>query len=506
MGPVRLGRVRVQGTPYDQMRTTIRIIGKAIKDGAQYLPIRNLAARLATNAGPKDYLGQVESIYNYATDRWRYVRDPVHKELVTTSPSALYRLVLAGDGRGVGSGRGAGDCDDITAGLGALLYSIGFPVRMATTAPPGTLAGKMFGHIFVQAKIPKKGWVTVDPVVHPYKKFGSVPKHSRIAFFDLDGRLVGKRGNAVGLQGTEKEEIDMYLRGEDPGYATSALPDMGLGGIDTATPDNLPEDWRQYGIEDFGAYSEFLGIISGDEISPLAAEVDYFLGEDGQLVAHTPLLELSQDDWQYVRTFGEPYDEMFALGDDGEVYYFDGNLGFFRKLARRIKRRVKKVARRIRKGFRKIIKKIPGGKKLIRLGKKIWKIAHKIVKPLVKFVGKYAAKLAPVAALIPGYGPAIAGALYSAGKIANLMTKYGVKITGPIGKVRKLKFKSANLAKKFQKALKSEAEKEKRKKAGRKRVVRARRRRPRRRGAAPYYAQRRRMRGAGMRRASRGGF
>jgi hypothetical protein len=474
----------VNGTPYDQMRTTIRIVGKAIKDGAEYLPIRNLAARLATKAGPKDYLGQLESIYNYAIDNWRYVRDPAHKELVTTSPSALYRLVLAGDGKGLGSGRGAGDCDDITAGMGAMLYSIGFPVQMATTAPPNTLAGKMFGHIFIQAKVPKIGWITVDPVVHPNATFGTTPKHSRIAFFNLDGRLIGYRGNAVGLHGL-KEGINMNLHGEDPGYATSALPDLGLGGIDTATPTDLPEDWRLYGIPDFGAYSEFLGIISGDQIRPLAAEVDYFLGDDGELVAHTPILELSQDDWQYVRTFGAPYDEMFALGDDGEVYYFDGTLGFFRRLARRIKKRVKKVARRIRRGIRRVIKKIPGGKKLIRLGKKIWKVAHKIVKPLIKFVGKYAAKLAPVAALIPGYGPAIAGALYSAGKIAKLMDKYAVKITGPIGKVRKLKFKSAKLASKFQRALKSAAEKEKRK-VRRKPTVKRRLRRFSRRRAAPF--------------------
>lgn len=461
MDPIRLGVVSVKGSALDQMHTTIKIVGQTIKNAAKYLPIRNLSARLAANASPKDYLGQVNKIYDWAIEHWRYVRDPAHRELVTTSPSALYRLVLGADGVGIGGGKGAGDCDDIAAGMGAMLMSIGFPVRLATTAPPGSQPGPMYGHIFAQANVPKIGWVTVDPVVHPNAGFATTPPHNRIAYWNLDGQKIGSY---------EQKRVSMM--DTDLGYASKYLPDIGLAGIETASPKNLPEDWRLYGIPDFGAYSEFLGIISGDQIKPLAAEVEYFLGDDGQLVAHTPILELSQDDWSYVKTFGEPYDEMFALGDDGQVYYFDGSLGFFRRLARRIKKRIKKVGRKIRKGIRKIVKKIPGGKKLIRLGKKIWKIAHKIVKPLVKFVGKYAAKLAPVAALIPGYGPAIAGALYTAGKIANIMTKYGVKITGPVGKVRKLKFASAKLAKKFKQELEKEAKKEL-KKRSKGRTVRA---------------------------------
>jgi hypothetical protein len=232
---------------------------------------------------------------------------------------------------------------------------------------------------------------------------------------------------------------------------------MGLGGAEDYGSGYEPEDWRNYGLPDYGAFSERMGIMSGEGMN-ISAQVTPELYGD-QVVARTPLLELTPQDYKYVQVMKKPYAGMMALGDDGAIYEYqdyDGMGGFFS----RIRKGIKKIGRRIRKGVRKVISKIPGGKYLIKLGKKIWKVAKKFVKPLIKFVGKYAAKLAPVAALIPGWGPAIAAGLYTAGKVANLMTKYGVKIKGAVGKVRKLKFKSGKSSKKFQKALKRAAKKE----------------------------------------------
>lgn len=439
------------------MRETIGKIGEAIRNGAEYLPIRNHAAALASMAAPKDYLGQVRNIYNDAIQRWRYVKDPVHKELLSFSPQALWKYVLAGDGIGVGRGKGAGDCDCISGAVGAELYSIGMPVRIGVTAPPHSPPGNMYAHVFVQANVPKHGWVTVDPVVHPKHGFGHTPVHSRIAFFDLDGRMIGARGNVSGLAGDddEKEDLKMSQYGQIPDL--TQWHDYGLGGDDESM--QQPEDWRQYGLPTWGAFTEKMGFIDGCGLG-LAAEVDQEL-YGNRVLARTPMLELTPRDYKYMQVMKKPFDGMLALGDCGKIYEFDGTLGFFRKIWGGIK----KVARKVRKGVRKVVSKIPGGKYLIRLGKRVMTIAKKFVRPLARFVGKYAAKLAPIAALVPGYGPAIAAGLYGAGKIANLMNKYDVAITGAAGKVRKLKFKGKDKAKKakaFQKALKKAAEKEKR--------------------------------------------
>ena len=118
-----------------------------------------------------------------------------------------------------------------------------------------------------------------------------------------------------------------------------------------------------------------------------------------------------------------------------------------------------KVRKRIKAGLRKVISKLPGGKTILKIAGKIKKVAMKIVKPLVKFVGKYASKLAPIAALIPGYGPAIAAGLKIAGKVANAMNKYGVKIAGKAGQVRTLVSKDPEAIKRMQKELAIEAQK-----------------------------------------------
>lgn len=190
-------RVRIPGGNENQMHETIRQIGSAIRRASVYPPIRNYAAAIASTARPKDFVGQLKAVYDDFTRRWRYVRDPVSKELLTASPEAIWRLTMAGDGIGVGAGYGAGDCDCVTTALGAVLEAIGFNTRIATTSPINSPPGRLFGHVFIQARVPKFGWVTVDPVLHPVRNFGAITPHSRIAFWNLDGQMLGYKGNYV---------------------------------------------------------------------------------------------------------------------------------------------------------------------------------------------------------------------------------------------------------------------------------------------------------------------
>lgn len=475
MQPVRLSRVNVSNDPLDQIHKTLVLMGRAIKDGSEHLPIRNHAAALATTAKPRDYLGQLNAVYDSFVKNWRYVRDPLGKEFIHASPDAIYHMIIGGgkDDLGVGRGLGAGDCDDAAIALGAQLRSIGFPVRLAVTAPPGFPSGPSFTHVFAQASVPGVGWLTVDPVPYPRRGLGYTPEHSRIAYFNLEGRLIGHNGNVAGLRPLlGEEEIEMNT---DYMPDLMQVQDMGLAGIDLEQ--TMPMDWRKYVLKDFGIYADRMGYMSGEGLG-LAAEVDCWQEPDGQIVTRTPMLELAPDDYRHMATYGQPYHGMPALGDEGQQYTYDGFSGFFKKLARKIKKGIKKGIKAVGRGIKKVIKKIPGGKYLVKLGQKLKKVALKFTKPLIKFVGKYAAKLAPVASLIPGYGPAIAAGLHTAGKIANLMRKHGVELIGKKGKTRNLKFKSGDSAKAFKAELAAEAEKEQRKrstKKTRRQTVRARR-------------------------------
>lgn len=451
-------RVQTAGGFPGQMRETLRRIGAAIRRASVYPPIRNHAAAVASTAPPKDFLGQLQAVYSDFTNRWRYVKDPVSKELLTNSPEAIWRLTMGGDGIGVGAGYGAGDCDCVSTALGAVLESIGFKTRLGTTAPKRSAPGKLFGHVFIQAHVPKIGWVTLDPVLHPKKSFGAVADHSRIAFWDLDGNLLGYRGNFTGLgQNTEDNEMLGSITDDQ------MWPDYGFGGVDPE-PNAEPIEWSYLGLSDWGWMNTpqgkmstvaSYGMIPGEMLG-FGVEVD---DNDawGPGTVRTPMIELALDDYQFVQQNGKPYDGMLGLGDTGEIYYYDGLGGFFKKLFRKVKKKVKKVARRVKRGIKKVLKKSKFGRFLLKVGGKIKKIAMKIVKPLIKFVGKYAAKLAPIAALIPGFGPAVAGGLMVAGKIAKTMQKWGVKTTGAAGKVRSLALKDPRKLGAFKKDLHRQA-------------------------------------------------
>jgi len=427
--------VRINGGALQQMGETIRLIGRGIVEGSTYLPIRNLAAAWASTAPPKDYLGQARAVFRGFLNRWRYVRDPATREMVTYSPEAVYRLMLAGDGIGVGLGKGAGDCDCATVALGALYSAIGFPVRIATIAKPGSPPSQLMDHVFPEIEIPKYGWVTTDPVLWPRAGFGAHPPASRKKIYDLSGNVVGSSGNLGGEDMRHPYNWQSYGQAYDRQIGLppiQTIPDYSgvLGTVVDYYPGSEPEDWSTVGLAGWGYLSPSMGVISGEMLGGLGVEVEDDQLEPGGYV-RTPMMELSGADYTYVTQNGAPYNGMLGLGEDGEVYYYDGLSGWFKRLRRRIRRGFKRIGRgirkvargirkirkRIQKGIRRVIKKLPGGKFLVKIAGKIRKIAGKIIKPIAK-IGK---KLAPIAALIPGYGPAIAAGLRIGGKIAQHM-------------------------------------------------------------------------------------
>lgn len=451
----KLLRVKIPGGNYNQMAETIRIIGRAIRAGSRHLPTRNLAAAMATQAAPKDYLGQAQSIYNGFLKRWRYVKDPLTRELVTASPDASFKLVMGGDGVGVGFGKGAGDCDCATVALGSLYESVGFPVRIATIAKPTAPPGKLMDHVYPEVKVPKLGWVTADPVIYPKGGFGDIPPASRKVVYTLEGNVVEYGGNLAG-NGLTRSKPMIPQVWERPGMRTYS----GLGADDGgdysagffgAEGDGIPlQPWESVGLAGFGYLSNQMGTMGAGNI-PVEVGPDQTMFYEG--LARTPMIELAPPDYAYMANNRQGYDGMMGLGDDGEPYVYDGLGGFFKRLFKKVKRGFKKIKRgvkkvikkvrggirkvvkkgfsvvrkigkRIRKGIRSVVKRLPGGKALIKIAGKIRKVAMKVVRPVSKVVGKWAGKLAPIARFIPGYGPAISAGLRVAGRVARTFNRF----------------------------------------------------------------------------------
>lgn len=442
-------RFRHATSPHS-LKYTIQLIGDGIKHGIGYIPLRQYAASIASRAPAKDYLSQVGQLFDdFTKKRWRYVFDPVGIELVGITGNVIYDTILGF--AETNPSRGYGDCDDATVAMGAILGNIGIPTRIATIAKPG--ARGLFDHVFVQAKIPKVGWVSVDPVGYPHHGLGWTAPHERIAYWDLNGNLLGTQGIFPGplkqafkqMSGYHGTEIEGGNEMSLAGFAGVEFSDYGLENYGLAGTDNeAPMNWSQHGLVDFGAYIDKpLGMISGDNVG-LAMEYDNddivgFAGNDP--LVRTKMLEMSPADVAHVRRTGRPRLHSVALSDDGDIYQWQemqGLGGFFKKLRKKVRKatgKIVKKARSIRKGIskraRSLIKKLPGGKYLIKVHDRIKKVAMKVTKPLKKLLGSKVGKyLAPIAALIPGVGPAVAGAIAlmrRAGQIDKTLAKFGVK-------------------------------------------------------------------------------
>lgn len=127
---------------------TLKCMGAFVRSGKKMMSIRNKAIDLSSGLDQKDYSGEVRCLHAFVRDYIRYIGDVTDVETVQ-SPDATLRLA-------------AGDCDDKSVLLCALLESIGHPTRfVAVGMSPG-----VYEHVYVETKI-GNSWVpleTTEPV------------------------------------------------------------------------------------------------------------------------------------------------------------------------------------------------------------------------------------------------------------------------------------------------------------------------------------------------------
>lgn len=127
---------------------TATIIARLIQDGAKDFYVRQKAIEVFRAGGvqPKNRMGEVCALFDFVKRNVRYTRDIFRVELLH---SARRMLELR-----------AGDCDDMTILLGAMLVSTGHPVRLI-------LAGfkpdrpHSYSHIYPEVNV-RGRWMAVD--------------------------------------------------------------------------------------------------------------------------------------------------------------------------------------------------------------------------------------------------------------------------------------------------------------------------------------------------------
>ena len=130
-----------------------------IRDGAKDFYVRQKAIQIfrAYQVRPKDRFGEVGALFDFVRRNIRYTRDIFRVELLH---SARRMLEIR-----------AGDCDDMTILLGAMLVATGHPVRLI-------LAGfrrdkpHAYSHIYPEVNI-RGRWLPIDATVE--KPLGWAP-------------------------------------------------------------------------------------------------------------------------------------------------------------------------------------------------------------------------------------------------------------------------------------------------------------------------------------------
>jgi hypothetical protein len=117
-------------------------------EGALNPQIRALALSIVAGLAPKDKWAQANAIFQWVKSNIEF-RGEVDELL--QSPVKTVKLR-------------AGDCDDHSSLLAALLMAIGFQVRFKTVAADKSQP-QQFTHVYAEVNIPGRGWVPADTTV-----------------------------------------------------------------------------------------------------------------------------------------------------------------------------------------------------------------------------------------------------------------------------------------------------------------------------------------------------
>ena len=133
---------------YDGTRTTVASMRALIRAGAKDFYVRQHAidVLLARGVPAKDYEGEIRTLFEWVQQNVRYTRDPFGVEMLHT-PSRMLELR-------------AGDCDDMSIVLGALLEAIGHAVRIVLTGSDASRP-RVFTHVYVEAYC-RGRWIPLD--------------------------------------------------------------------------------------------------------------------------------------------------------------------------------------------------------------------------------------------------------------------------------------------------------------------------------------------------------
>lgn len=148
--PPRRLKIQLDRIPqgYPGTQRTVAHVQALIRQGVKDFYVRQKAIDILLEKGvrPKDYLGEIKALFEWVQQNVRYTKDAFRVEMLH-SPRRMLELR-------------AGDCDDMSILLGAMLEAIGHPVRLVIVGP-ALLRPNLFTHVYLEVYL-KGRWIPLD--------------------------------------------------------------------------------------------------------------------------------------------------------------------------------------------------------------------------------------------------------------------------------------------------------------------------------------------------------
>lgn len=128
----------------DGTRTTLQLMRAFVQHYKSDQSVRGLALELVRPLPPKDRLNEIRVLFEYVRDNIRYVHDIAGIETLQTPPATIELE--------------AGDCDDKSTLLAALLASIGYRSRFVAV---GYRQAGDYQHVYVEGDYNGQ-WIPMD--------------------------------------------------------------------------------------------------------------------------------------------------------------------------------------------------------------------------------------------------------------------------------------------------------------------------------------------------------
>lgn len=151
---------------------TVREIVKLIRAGTLNERVRLAAIEAIRRCPWKNKLCEVGAIFDWLRANIRFTYDPEGAELLQDVDAILLHR--------------SADCDDFVILGGAMLRSVGIPVRLVIIASDPS-APDLFSHIYLQAEVAPGRWIGFDPSVIDSRVGWEPPRFYRKEIIPVEG-------------------------------------------------------------------------------------------------------------------------------------------------------------------------------------------------------------------------------------------------------------------------------------------------------------------------------